>query len=233
MIEDASHAIGGSYRDLRVGSCRHSDLAVFSFHPVKLITTGEGGMILTNRQDLYEKLLRLRTHGITRDPRQMKGAPEGAWYYEQVELGFNYRMTDVQAALGASQLKRLDRFVEKRNALVRRYNEGLAGLPVRVPELCHDIYSAFHLYVIRLNLDEIQRSRAEVFEALRADGVGVNVHYIPIHLQPYYRALGFKRGDFPEAESYYDEAITLPLYPDLTDADQARVIASVKKAVQA
>ena len=230
IMEDASHAIGGSYKNTRVGSCAYSDMTIFSFHPVKIVTTGEGGMILTNNKDLYEKLIRLRTHGITRDPSLMKGEPDGLWYYQQIELGFNYRMTDLQAALGVSQMTRLEAFVERRHELVTRYNEALKDLPLTLPYQHPDTYSAFHLYVARLKLNEIQKSRREVFEELRSAGIGVNVHYIPVHTQPYYQQLGFKPGDFPESEQYYQEAITLPLYYDLSETEQSQVISVCRNA---
>ncbi len=228
VIEDASHAIGGRYRDTVVGSCAFSDMTVFSFHPVKIITTGEGGMILTNREDLYEKLKRLRSHGITRDARFMRGEPDGPWYYQQIDLGFNYRMTDIQAALGTSQLQRLDEFVQRRHELAARYQDLLADLPLTLPWQHPDTRSAFHLYVIRLQLDRISKSHRQVFEELRQAGVGVNLHYIPVHLQPYYHQLGFRPGDFPEAEKYYGEAISLPLYPGLGEADQDSVAAALR-----
>ncbi len=229
ILEDASHAIGGRYQEKAVGDCRYSDLAVFSFHPVKIITTGEGGMIMTNREDLYERLRRLRTHGITRDSKLMEHPDDGPWYYEQLELGYNYRITDIQAALGVSQMTRLDEFVARRHHLASRYDEALAGLPVRVPEQQRDVYSAFHLYVIRLRRDGARSRHRAVFEGLRAAGIGVNLHYIPAHLQPFYRRLGFEPGDFPEAEKYYGEAITLPLYPNLDEARQDQVVAVLKK----
>jgi UDP-4-amino-4,6-dideoxy-N-acetyl-beta-L-altrosamine transaminase len=232
VIEDASHAIGGRYRDTAVGSCTFSEMTVFSFHPVKIVTTGEGGMVLTNRRDLYEKLLRLRSHGITRDPALMEGEAEGPWYYQQIELGFNYRMTDIQAALGASQMRRLDRFVLRRRHLAGRYEALLSGLPVILPRQHPDANSAWHLYVVCLRLDEIGKTRREVFEALRAGGVGVNVHYIPVHCQPYYRKLGFGPGDFPQAERYYQAALSLPLFYGLTDSQQERVAATLKEILQ-
>lgn len=224
VIEDASHAIGGGYQGAKVGSCAYSDMAVFSFHPVKIITTGEVGMILTNREDLYQKLIRLRTHGITRDSALMTHEPDGPWYYQQIALGFNYRMTDLQAALGYSQLQQLDEFVIRRHKLANHYNEKLAGLPLTLPWQHPDAYSAFHLYIVRLQLDKIGLSHREVFEQLREAGIGVNLHYIPVHLQPYYQALGFRPGGFPQAEQYYREAISLPMYYDLTEANQDRVV---------
>lgn len=232
VIEDASHAIGGAYRGKKIGACAHSAMTVFSFHPVKIVTTGEGGMILTNQPELYERLLRLRSHGITRDPRRMIGESEGDWYYQQVELGFNYRMTDIQAALGANQMKRLDEFVSRRRGLAGRYNEMLANLPLGLPWQHPDALSAWHLYAVRLQLDQIGATRRQIFDALRRAGIGVNVHYIPVHLQPYYREMGFKAGDFPVAERYYEEAISLPLYFGLTDAQQAQVVNALKEVLQ-
>lgn len=231
IIEDASHAIGGRYRDTVIGNCAFSDMTVFSFHPVKIITTGEGGMVLTNMEDLYEKLIRLRSHGITRNPQLMDGESHGPWYYQQIDLGFNYRMTDIQAALGSSQMSRLDDFVKRRQSLAQRYNESLESLPIVLPWQHPDTFSAFHLYVIRLKLEEINKTHRQVFEELRNEGIGVNLHYIPVHTQPYYQRLGFKQGDFPEAERYYNEAISLPIYYDLTDEDQDIVIDRVKKVL--
>ncbi len=232
IIEDASHAIGGRYRATRIGSCAYSAMTVFSFHPVKIITTGEGGMVLTNNPSLYDKLVRLRSHGITRDPSLMEEESHGPWYYQQIELGFNYRMTDLQAALGASQMKRLDEFVARRHFLSSLYDKELQDLPVIIPWQHDDAYSAFHLYVIRLRLDKIGRSHLEVFEALRERGILASLHYIPVHTQPYYREIGFMPGDFPEAEKYYQEAISLPLYFGLSEVDQERVIDAVREAVQ-
>ncbi|MBU0593627.1 MAG: UDP-4-amino-4,6-dideoxy-N-acetyl-beta-L-altrosamine transaminase [Gammaproteobacteria bacterium] len=228
VIEDAAHAIGGSYRGSAIGSCEFSEMAVFSFHPVKIITTGEGGMILTNREDLYEKLQRLRSHGITRNARFMQGESHGPWHYQQIELGYNYRMTDIQAALGASQMTRLDEFVQRRHELAARYQDLLQELPLTLPWQHPDTRSSFHLYVIRLQLDKLAKSHRQVFEELRGADIGVNLHYIPVHLQPYYRQFGFQAGDFPEAEKYYGEAITLPLYPGLSESDQDRVVAALK-----
>lgn len=231
IIEDACHALGGSYKGSKVGSCKFSDITVFSFHPVKTITTGEGGMVLTNSENLYQKLIRLRTHGITRNPEFMQGEIQGAWYYEQVELGFNYRMTDIQAALGYSQMQRLDKFVEKRRYLARRYDALLKNLPLFLPYQHPNTHSAFHLYPVRLKLNEISKSRRQIFDELRKAGVGVNVHYIPIHTQPFYRQLGFKTGDFPAAECYYQEAISLPMYYELTEDDQDFVISILSKVL--
>lgn len=227
IIEDASHAIGATYGNGPVGDCRHSDIAVFSFHPVKIITTGEGGMAMTNDPDLAARMALLRTHGVTRDPAKLQGEPDGGWYYEQLELGFNYRMTDIQAALGASQLHRIDALVQRRRSLANRYDEALAGLPLTTPWQHPDGRSSFHLYVIRVDA----AVHASAFTRLREAGIGVNLHYIPVPRQPYYRGLGFDPADWPEAERYYAEAISLPLFPDLTEDDQDRVIAAVKDVV--
>jgi UDP-4-amino-4,6-dideoxy-N-acetyl-beta-L-altrosamine transaminase len=232
VIEDASHAIGGKYRDRPIGCCEFSDLAVFSFHPVKIITTGEGGMVLTNRQDLYEKLIRLRSHGITRNPDLMQGESHGAWYYQQLELGFNYRMTDLQAALGSSQMQRLDEFVTKRRFLAQRYHQLLQDLPVTLPWQHSETNSSWHLYVIRLNLEKIDKTHHQVFEELREQQIGVNLHYIPVHIQPYYQNLGFNLGDFPVAEHYYREAISIPLYYGLTEIEQDRVIKILREILK-
>jgi UDP-4-amino-4,6-dideoxy-N-acetyl-beta-L-altrosamine transaminase len=223
IVEDASHATGGSYKGVAVGSCRFSDITVFSFHPVKIVTTGEGGVALTNKPELADKMALLRSHGVTRDPALMKGPASGQWYYEQLELGFNYRLTDIQAALGYSQLKRADEFVGRRRELSERYNRLLQGLPLILPWQHPDTLSAWHLYVIRLKLDQIPLSHSEVFERLRSLGIGVNLHYIPIHTQPYYQNLGFRNGDFPEAECYYEEAITIPLFPQMSNAQQDKI----------
>jgi len=231
IIEDASHAIGGRYRGEPIGNCRYSDITVFSFHPVKIITTAEGGMALTNNAELAHKMELLRSHGITRDPALMTHEPDGPWYYQQVELGYNYRMTEFQAALGISQMERLDLFVQKRHQLARRYDELLQSLPVITPWQHPDGYSAFHLYVIRLQLDKIRKSHREVFETLREQGIGVNLHYIPVHRQPYYEKMGFSKGDYPEAERYYQQAISLPLYFGLSEDDQNKVVTAVKNAL--
>ena len=224
ILEDASHAIGATYQGDAVGCSRFSDLTVFSFHPVKIITTGEGGMVMTNRPELYEKLIRLRTHGITREAHLMTEPSHGPWYYQQLELGLNYRMTDIQAALGTSQMDRLDTFVARRRELAARYDDRLQGLPLTCPWQHPETQSSWHLYVVRLHLDSLGKSHRQVFESLRQAGIGVNLHYIPVHTQPYYQALGFQWGDFPQAEQYYREAISLPLYYGLTDAEQDRVI---------
>jgi UDP-4-amino-4,6-dideoxy-N-acetyl-beta-L-altrosamine transaminase len=231
IVEDASHSIGGRYQGEKIGNCRYSDITVFSFHPVKIITTIEGGMALTNDATLAQRMSLARSHGITRDPALMTHAPDGPWYYQQVALGYNYRMTDVQAALGSSQMARIDEYVARRHVIARRYDALLADLPVTTPWQHPDGYSGLHLYVIRLRNDRIARSHRDVFDALRALDIGVNLHYIPVHLQPYYRAMGFAEGDFPEAERYYTEAITLPMYPALTDAQQDAVVDALRKAL--
>tara|TARA_R100000306_G_scaffold57640_1_gene55835 strand:- start:2426 stop:3586 length:1161 start_codon:yes stop_codon:yes gene_type:complete len=231
IIEDASHAIGGKYRDDFIGSCRFSDVTVFSFHPVKIITTGEGGMAVTNDPDLAGRMESLRSHGITRDPMRMTHQSDGPWYYQQVELGFNYRMTELQAALGVSQMARLDDFVKRRHELARRYDELLADLPVVTPWQHPDSYSGLHLYAIRLKLDKIRASHRQVFESLREQGIGVNLHYIPVHTQPFYASMGFSADDFPEAMSYYREAISIPMYHGLTFEQQDQVVAALKQAL--
>jgi dTDP-4-amino-4,6-dideoxygalactose transaminase len=220
IIEDASHAIGSTYHGEPVGNCRYSDITVFSFHAVKAITTGEGGMALTNSKEMYERMSQLRTHGITRDPGRMTRKPDGPWYYEQTELGFNYRMNDIQAALGISQLNKLEEFVDQRRKLARHYDKTLAGFPVRRQVIPKWVESARHLYIVRVNSDR----HHELFNGLQAKGFGVNLHYMPVHLQPYYRKLGFRENCFLEAEAYGREAISLPLYPTLSDKDQNRVI---------
>lgn len=222
VIEDASHALGAELEGEQVGNGRYSDITVLSFHPVKIITTGEGGMVLTNDAEIAARLRLLRTHGITRDAAQMSGESQGAWYYEQTELGFNYRMTDIQAALGTSQLARLDQFIARRRQLARRYQGLLGGLPLSVPVERAGRKSSWHLYVINI-ADGCRKSRRTVYDEMRERGIGVNVHYIPVHLQPYYRALGFGEGHCPVAEKYYQAALTLPLFPALTDAEQDTV----------
>ena len=273
IIEDASHAIGGKYRDVPVGNCRYSNMTVFSFHPVKIITTGEGGMVVTNSSELNEKLVRLRSHGITRDPLLMEGEPHGAWYYQQVEFGFNYRMTDMQAALGVSQMTRIDEFVARRHELARRYDKLLAGLPLTLPWQHPDGYSAFHLYVVQVkstpttlhnslpplgpqfaplqgmcaNLSKnalyfphpfpgegrggVGVDRRQLFDSMRIANIGVNVHYIPVHTHPYYRRMGFAECMFPEAERYYSQAISLPMFASMTNDQQDRVVDSLYGAM--
>lgn len=228
VIEDASHAIGARYAGQPVGSGAQADITVFSFHPVKIVTTGEGGLLTTNDTALAERLRRLRSHGITRDPALLQAGEQGAWYYEQLELGFNYRMTDIQAALGVSQLERLEAFIARRRGLVERYRDLLADLPVGLIGDQAQAESAWHLFPIRV--DEARRDR--VFAGMRAAGIGVNLHYIPVHLQPYYQALGFQRGDFPEAERYYAQAMSLPLYADLSEAQQDRVVRTLAELLK-
>lgn len=229
VIEDASHAIGGRYYDKPIGSCVYSDITVFSFHPVKIVTTAEGGAAVTNDKVLADKMALLRSHGITRDTEQMVGESHGAWYYQQVELGFNYRMTELQAALGVTQMHRLDEFVASRHRLAMRYYERLASLPVVLPHQLENTYSGLHLYVIRLKLEEIRLSHREVFDALRANGIGVNLHYIPVHTQPYYQAKGHRLGDYPESEQYYQEAISLPMFHAMTEQQQDEVVQVLTK----
>jgi UDP-4-amino-4,6-dideoxy-N-acetyl-beta-L-altrosamine transaminase len=227
VVEDACHALGGRYQDTAIGGCRYADAAVFSFHPVKAIATGEGGMLVTARQELAQRVERLRSHGITRDPGLMTGPADGPWYYQQLELGFNYRMTDLQAALGLSQLARLDRFIQARREKAELYDRAFASLPLGLQRQRAG-ESARHIYIIRVEAGA-RLTRDELFERLRAMGIGVNLHYIPIHLQPYYAALGFRAGDFPEAEAYYREAMTLPLYVDLSERQQRTVIEAVTR----
>lgn len=231
IIEDASHAIGGQYKGAPIGNCCHSDITVFSFHPVKIITTAEGGMALTNSDELATRLGLLRSHGITRDPALMTQAMDGPWYYQQVALGYNYRMTDMQAALGVSQMTRLAHYVERRHEIADRYNELLADLPLTLPWQHPDSYSAYHLYVIRLQLDKISTTHLKVFEALRAKNIMVNLHYIPVHTQPYYAQMGFKQGDFPESEQYYREAISIPMHATLTESEQDEVVRALSGAL--
>jgi len=224
IIEDASHAIGGRYKGNPVGNCRYSDMTIFSFHPVKIITSGEGGMVLTNSSEFHRRLVRLRSHGITRDPELMAGESHGPWYYQQIELGYNYRMTDIQAALGLSQTMRLDDFVIRRRRLAARYDSALAGLPIRGISLREECVCAYHLYVIILE----SHRRAAIFEALRSAGIGVNVHYLPVHMQPYFARFGFTAGMFPRAEEYYRKALTLPLFTDMTDTQFRHVVGTVR-----
>lgn len=229
IIEDASHAIGGKYQDQYVGNCQYSDITVFSFHPVKIITTAEGGMALTNNPELAKAMENLRSHGVTRDLESLVDTDQGAWYYEQQSLGFNYRMTDLQAALGTSQLARLDTFVERRQVLADRYSEKLSALPLTTPTLLPASESAWHLYVIQLAEPDCRR---RVFDELRSKGIGVHVHYIPVHTQPYYRELGFEWGQFPAAENYYQAALSLPLFVDMTEEEQDTVIQALADALR-
>jgi len=227
VIEDASHAIGGRYQEHPVGFCEHSDICCFSFHPVKIVTTAEGGASTTNDAELAARMERLRSHGITRDPALMCGEPDGGWYYQQIELGLNYRMTELQAALGVAQMARLEDYVARRNALAERYDRLLSDLPLRRPGRLSGVLSAFHLYVIRVD----PARRKAVFDHMRAAGILVNVHYIPVHTQPYWRDHGFSSGDFPAAEAYYAAAISIPLYATLSDEQQDRVVAELARAL--
>ncbi|AUM13738.1 UDP-4-amino-4,6-dideoxy-N-acetyl-beta-L-altrosamine transaminase [Ketobacter alkanivorans] len=229
VIEDASHAIGGKYCSEPVGNCRYSDITIFSFHPVKIVTTAEGGMALTNNVKLAQRMGLLRSHGITRDETLMTHEPDGPWYYQQIDLGFNYRMTELQAALGTSQMRRLDAYVARRHELAQRYNQLLNGLPVTLPWQHPDSYSGLHLYVIRIRGGKEKHLR--VFEMLRAQGVGVNLHYIPVHTQPYYQDMGFRQGDYPEAEAYYGQAISLPMFPTMMEQQQDEVVEALRVAL--
>jgi UDP-4-amino-4,6-dideoxy-N-acetyl-beta-L-altrosamine transaminase len=233
IIEDASHAIGARYRSEPVGICRFSDIAIFSFHPVKIVTTGEGGMAMTNDPELAELMRLDRSHGITRDPAKLQHDDVGPWYYEQQRLGFNYRMTDIAAALGLSQLTRIDEFISRRRAIAAAYDAAFADLPVKTPWQHPDGESAWHLYVIRIDRARINRSHREIFDFLRDAGIGVNLHYVPVYRQPYYRELGFAQGHCTNAEAYYSEAISLPMYAGLSDEEQSQVIAAVAAAVTA
>ena len=230
VVEDASHAIGGQYQNQPIGNCAYSDVTVFSFHPVKIVTTAEGGMALTNDDTLAEKMALYRSHGITRDPALMTHASDGPWSYQQITLGYNYRMTDMQAALGVSQIQRLNHYIARRHDIATRYNQELSELPLTLPMQATYGHSAYHLYVIRLDLDAIAPlTHAEVFQSLRDQEILVNLHYIPVHTQPYYQAMGFRWGDFPQAEAYYKNAISIPMYPTMTDDAQTHVIQALHK----
>lgn len=229
LIEDASHAVGAKYQGEMVGNLSHADITIFSFHPVKIITSAEGGMLLTNKDELANHIRRLRSHGITRNSDEMTKTPDGPWYYQQIELGFNYRMTEMQGALGLSQLQRIDSFIRRRHQLAQRYDAKLTDLPIKLPYQHSSGYSAYHLYPIVLK--DVSK-RLEVFNTLRAAGIGVNVHYIPVHTQPYYRERGYRLGDYPEAEAYYAGTISLPLYPGLSDEQQDFVVETLKEALK-
>jgi UDP-4-amino-4,6-dideoxy-N-acetyl-beta-L-altrosamine transaminase len=224
IVEDAAHAVGGKYLGAPIGGCRYSDIAVFSFHPVKIITTAEGGVALTNDAELADRMARLRSHGTTHDPARMQGEPDGPWYYQVLELGWNYRMTDIQAALGCSQMQRLDDYVRRRTALAERYHRLLADSGLTLPWSDPSCASAWHIYVVGWNEEASGLSRGEAFARLRAAGIGVQVHYISLHTQPYFRKLGFRPGRYPHAEAHYARAITIPLYASLTEAQQDRVV---------
>lgn len=228
IIEDASHAIGGKYRNSPIGSCKYSDITVFSFHPVKIITSAEGGIAVTNNSKLTDSMHLYRSHGITKKPSQMTQINDDPWYYQQIDIGFNYRMTELQAALGISQLQRLDDFVAKRHAIAKRYNDLLSDLPIIIPAPEEDSYSGLHLYVIQVLS---AKSRRLIFDKLREKNIGVNVHYIPVHTQPYYRKRGFKTGDFPAAENYYSKAISIPMFHHISDQQQDFVVTAIKEAV--
>ena len=231
VIEDASHAVGADYLDTKVGSCAFSDMTVFSFHPVKIVTTGEGGMVLTNNHELYEKLLLYRSHGITRNPAKMTHVSDGAWYYQQIVLGCNYRMTDIQAALGTSQMKRLDAFVARRRELAARYDALLQELPLVTPHVMEGANPSWHIYVVRVAFGQIRKTKQQLFEAMKEQGIMLNLHYIPVHRQPYYEKLGFRQGDFLQSEKYYEEAFTLPLYYDLTNDEQERIVDALRSVL--
>jgi len=232
IIEDASHAIGGKYLDKYIGSCQYSDITVFSFHPVKIITTAEGGLATTNNASIAKKMSLYRSHGITRDQKLMSKVSEGDWYYQQIGLGFNYRMTELQAALGSSQINRLDEFIDKRHSLQKRYDTLLKDLPIVLPYQSQDAYSALHLYPVLIELEKTGKGREKIFNELRNKGIGVNVHYIPIHLQPYYKSLGFKTGDYPNAENYYNRVISIPLFYDMTMNEHDKVVEALTEILQ-
>jgi len=232
IIEDASHSIGGKYLDKPIGGCQYSSITVFSFHPVKIITTAEGGLATTNSKKLAEKMDLFRSHGVTRDRSLMSDKNDGPWYYQQINLGFNYRMTELQAALGISQMKKLDEFVSKRHVLQEKYDTLIDSLPVIKPHQHEDSYSALHLYPVQIELNKVNKNRRQIFNELRENGIGVNVHYIPIHTQPYYQQLGFKEGDFPNSEHYYSRAISLPLFHAMTLNQQDEVYNALKSVLK-
>jgi UDP-4-amino-4,6-dideoxy-N-acetyl-beta-L-altrosamine transaminase len=232
IVEDASHAVGATYQGRPVGSCEYSSATVFSFHPVKIVTTGEGGAVMTKDAAIAQRLTMLRSHGITRDAALMEGVADGPWYYQQQVLGYNYRMTDFQAALGTSQLRKLRAFIIRRNELAERYHQLLADLPLHLPHIRQGDVSAYHLYVVQLDEKRTSMTRAQIFESLRSAGIGANVHYIPVHTQPYYKRLGFKENDFPQSVRYYAGALTLPLFPTMTEEEQDFVVSSLRAALK-
>ena len=232
IVEDASHALGGHYFDQPIGNCAFSDITVFSFHAVKIITTCEGGVAVTNQVELAEKMALYRSHGITRDPLLMTRSVDGPWFYQQITLGYNYRMTEIQGALGLSQIKRLETYVKRRHEIASRYNRDLATLPLTLPQQSDFAYSAYHLYVIRLDLEAIAPlSHVKVFQDMRDLGILVNIHYIPVHTQPYYQAMGFNWGDFPNAESYYRNSLSIPIFPKMNDLEQTQVIEALHQVL--
>lgn len=231
VLEDACHGTGAEYLGKKVGCCEFSDMTVFSFHPVKIVTTGEGGMILTNNEAIYRRLQLFRNHGITRDESMMTKESDGPWYYQQLELGFNYRMTDIQAALGYSQMQRVDEFVQRRRYLAERYNRLLKDLPLKTPYVAEFAEPSWHIYVVRIDFKKVRKSKQEIFAAMKKAGVALNLHYIPIHMQPYYRRLGFREGAFPQSETYYHEAMTLPLYYELSDEQQDEIVECLRDAL--
>lgn len=232
IIEDASHCIGGKYLSKPIGSCQFSSITIFSFHPVKIITTAEGGLATTNSKKLAKRMELFRSHGVTRDQSLMTKESDGPWYYQQINLGYNYRMTELQAALGISQMKRVDEFVSKRHLLSKEYDLLLAKLPLKRPYQHQDSYSALHLYPIQIKLKEVSKKRKQIFNEMRSNGIGVNVHYIPIHTQPYYKQLGFKEGDFPNSEYYYNRTLSLPLFQGLTSDQQKQVCDTLRRVMQ-
>ena len=232
IIEDASHAIGGKYKNKTIGSCRYSDITVFSFHPVKIVTTGEGGMALTNNPELANRMQRYRSHGITSDVSRMQTRPaDEIWNYQQIDLGFNYRMTDIHAALGLSQMNRLDDFVSRRQKIAKRYDDELADLALQTPWQHPDSYSSYHLYIIRIKLGETKQTQRKVYDALQLAGINVNLHYIPVYRQPYYEAMGFKAGYCKEAERYHRDVLSIPMYPTMSDEQQVKVVNILRKVI--
>jgi dTDP-4-amino-4,6-dideoxygalactose transaminase len=231
IIEDASHAIGGFYNSQRIGDCAYSDITVFSFHPVKIITTGEGGMATTQNGSLAEKMRSLRSHGITRDEHDYINASDGPWYYEQQNLGFNYRLTDIAAALGISQLSRIDNFIETRNGIAKRYDSAFSTTAIKTPKVLAECTSAFHLYICRFEFASANISRRQLFESLKQDGVMLNLHYIPIYRHPYYQKLGFSPSNFPHAEQFYAKAFSIPMFVGLNEKDQESVVSQLLNAL--